>query len=280
MDELFPPVDFDTDRPGRRPSRLRAIPFRIIAPNLVTLLSLVAGLTAIRMAQEGRWEWALGAIVIAAILDAVDGRVARWVKGTSKFGAELDSLADFVNFGVAPALLLHIWMLNQLGNLGWIAALAYAIAAALRLARFNTMLETPKPDWQADFFTGMPAPAGATTVLLPLYLDQIVHLPEAPALAVPVALYTLLIGFLMVSTIPTFSGKRMSARIRRERVIPVSVALVLLVALLVAYPFPVLTMAVVAYLVYIPFGWRLYHRLAERHAGAEAPAAPLPDPLP
>ncbi|MBP0649964.1 hypothetical protein J8J40_23245, partial [Mycobacterium tuberculosis] len=132
----------------------------------------------------------------------------------------LDSLADFVNFGVVPALLLYIWLLNALGNLGWIVAVAFAIAAALRLARFNTMLDKPKPDWQADFFTGMPAPAGATTVLLPLYLNEIVHLPTGAALAVPVALYVLAIGFLMVSTIPTYSGKRMSARVRKERVIP------------------------------------------------------------
>lgn len=280
MDDLFPPVDFETTRTGRRTSRLRAIPFRIIAPNLVTLLSLVAGLTAIRMALEGRWEWAIGAVVIAAILDGIDGRVARWVKGASKFGAELDSLADFVNFGVVPALLLHIWLLHEIGNLGWLAALAYAIAAALRLARFNTMLDTPKPDWHADFFTGMPAPAGATTVLLPLYVNQIVELPIGPALAAPVALYALAIGFLMVSTIPTFSGKRMGARVRKERVIPVSVALVMLVALLAAYPFPMLTVAVVVYLAYIPFGWRLYHRRAAAEVTAVAPDVSDEKPVP
>lgn len=273
MEELFPPVELDSTRPGGgRTRRLRAIPFRLIAPNLVTLLSLVAGLTAIRMALDSRWEWALGAVVVAAILDGIDGRVARWVKGTSKFGAELDSLADFVNFGVVPALLLYIWVLKEIGNLGWIAAIAYAIAAALRLARFNTMLDAPKPDWQADFFTGMPAPAGATTVLLPLYLEQIVHLPQGPALAAPVALYALAIGFLMVSTIPTFSGKRMGARVRKERIIPVSVGLVMAVALLVAYPFPMLTVAVAAYLAYIPFGWRLYRRLAAAHAEPAPPS--------
>jgi CDP-diacylglycerol--serine O-phosphatidyltransferase len=266
MDDLFPPVDFESTRPGRRHRRLRAIPFRMVAPNLVTLLSLVAGLTGIRMGLDGRWEWAVGAVVVAAILDGIDGRVARWVKGTSKFGAELDSLADFVNFGVVPALLLYIWLLDALGNLGWIAAMAYAIAAALRLARFNAMLETPKPDWQSDFFTGMPAPAGATAVLLPLYLNEIIHLPESPVLATPVALYTVAIGFLMVSTIPTYSGKRMSARVPKERVIPVSVALVILAALLVAYPFPMLSLVVIAYLAYIPFGWRRYHQLSARHA--------------
>lgn len=266
MDELFPPVELESTRPGGGRTRgLRAIPFRMIAPNLVTLLSLVAGLTAIRMALDARWDWAVGAVVVAAILDGIDGRVARWVKGASKFGAELDSLADFVNFGVVPALLLYIWLLNEIGNLGWIAAIAYAIASALRLARFNAMLDTPKPAWQADFFTGMPAPAGATTVLLPLYLNEIIHLDPGPALAAPVALYALVIGFLMVSTIPTFSGKRMGARVRKERIIPVSVAIVILTALLVAYPFPVLSAVVLGYLGYIPFGWRLYHRLAAEH---------------
>jgi CDP-diacylglycerol--serine O-phosphatidyltransferase len=132
----------------------------------------VPGLTAVRMAFEGRWEFAVGAVLVAAVLDGLDGRVARMMKGTSRFGAELDSLADFVNFGVTPALMLYLWILNEAGNLGWIAALIFAISAALRLARFNVALDDPdKPAWASRFFTGVPAPAGALTVLLPLYLE-------------------------------------------------------------------------------------------------------------
>ena len=134
----------------RRP-RFRAIPVRTLVPNVITLLAICAGLTAIRFAVEDRLEWALAAIVFAALLDGIDGRVARLLKGTSRFGAELDSLADFVNFGVAPALILYFWDLKELKSAGWIAALVFAIAAALRLARFNVMAEDPnRPAWAGD----------------------------------------------------------------------------------------------------------------------------------
>ena len=145
---------------------------RTLLPNLITLLALCAGLTAIRMAVENNIQLALAAIVFAALLDGIDGRVARMLKGTSRFGAELDSLADFVNFGVAPALILYFWGLHELKSAGWIAALVFAICAGLRLARFNVMIDEPdKPAWAGNFFTGIPAPAGAITVLLPIYLD-------------------------------------------------------------------------------------------------------------
>jgi CDP-diacylglycerol--serine O-phosphatidyltransferase len=162
---------FDPERYQRRLQRLRQIPVRVLVPNVITLLALCAGLSGIRLAIEGRLELALGAIVFAAMLDAIDGRVARMIKGTSRFGAELDSLADFVNFGVAPGLILYFWGLKPLGNLGWIAAMVFAICGGLRLARFNVQIEDPnRPAWAGNFFTGMPAPAGAITVLLPIYL--------------------------------------------------------------------------------------------------------------
>src|SRR3954466_13593828 len=151
--------------------RLRAIPVRTLVPNLITLLALCAGLTAIRLSVEDKLEWAVAAIVFAALLDGIDGRVARMLKGTSKFGAELDSLADFVNFGVAPALILYFWGLHELGHAGWIAAMVLAICAGLRLARFNVMIDDPnRPAWAGNFFVGMPAPAGAITALLPIYV--------------------------------------------------------------------------------------------------------------
>src|SRR5215472_13574550 len=155
--------------PRRR--RFRRIPVRTLAPNMVTLLAMCAGLTAIRMAFEGRYVLALAAIVFAAILDGIDGRLARFLKGTSRFGAELDSLSDFVNFGVAPALVLYFWGLHELKSAGWIAAMVFAICGGLRLARFNVMAEGPdRPAWASNFFVGMPAPMGAIAVLLPIYV--------------------------------------------------------------------------------------------------------------
>src|SRR6266568_1509000 len=162
----------DPKSPEMRRRRFRPIPVRMLVPNVITLLAICAGLTAIRLSTEGRMELAVAAIVFAAVLDGLDGRVARMIKGQSKFGAELDSLADFVNFGVAPGLILYFWQLHQLGNVGWITAMVFAICAGLRLARFNVAIEDPnRPAWAGDFFTGVPAPAGAITVLLPIYLS-------------------------------------------------------------------------------------------------------------
>src|SRR6201987_5884828 len=237
----MPSSPFDPRRlEGRRP-RFRLIPVRMLLPNLITLLALCAGLTAIRMAFENRYVLALAAIVFAAILDGIDGRLARMLKGTSRFGAELDSLADFVNFGVAPALILYFWGLHDLKSAGWIVALVFAICAGLRLARFNVMIDDPnKPLWAGNFFTGIPAPAGAITVLLPIYVSF---------LGVPVSLitiwltffYTLAIAFFMVSRLPVFSGKRVGKRVPPEMVLPVFVTVVLFFAMLVSYPWQVLT---------------------------------------
>src|SRR3569833_3275250 len=164
---VFQPID-PAPPPFRR--RFKAIPVRTLLPNLITLLALCAGLTSIRMAIEGRLDLALAAIVFAALLDGIDGCVACMLLGTSKFGAELDSLADFVNFGVAPGLILYFWGLHELKSAGWIVALVFAICAGLRLARFNVMIDDPdKPAWVGFFFSGFPAPAGALTVLLPIY---------------------------------------------------------------------------------------------------------------
>src|ERR1700688_4241580 len=191
-------LDPDRRRLLHRP-RFRAIPVRTLVPNIITLLALCAGLTAIRLAVEDRLEWALAAIVFAALLDGIDGRIARMLKGTSRFGAELDSLADFVNFGVAPSLILYFWGLHELKSAGWIAAMVFAICAGLRLARFNVMIDDPdRPAWTANFFVGMPAPAGAITVLLPIYA-VFLGLPRSPVLTWLTLLYTLAIALLMVS---------------------------------------------------------------------------------
>jgi CDP-diacylglycerol--serine O-phosphatidyltransferase len=266
---LFPPFEPDRNEPRRR--RFRPIPVRMLVPNVITLLALCAGLTAIRLAVEDKLELALAAIVFAAMLDGVDGRIARLIKGTSRFGAELDSLADFVNFGVAPALILYFWQLKELKSAGWIAAIVFATCAGLRLARFNVAIEDPsRPAWASNFFVGMPAPAGAITVLLPIYLHFLL-----PGTDVPVFLtffYTLAMAILMVSRLPVYSGKKLGTRVPREMVLPVFVVVVLFVALLISYPWALLALATLAYLACLPFGWLSYRRL-ERAAAGTAPAA-------
>src|SRR3954471_21394885 len=142
----------DKSRREQRLRRFKQVPIRILVPNLVTLLALCSGVTAIRLGVEGRYELAVGAVILAIVLDAIDGRLARFLKGTSRFGAELDSLADFVNFGCAPGLILYSWGLYELGNVGWISAMVFAICGGLRLARFNVMIDDPnRPDWAGNF---------------------------------------------------------------------------------------------------------------------------------
>jgi CDP-diacylglycerol---serine O-phosphatidyltransferase len=283
----MPYSPFDPTRPEQMRRRLRQIPVRTLLPNLITLLALCAGLTAMRLAVEGKLEWAVAAIVFAALLDGIDGRVARMLKGTSRFGAELDSLADFVNFGVAPALILYFWGLQALGNAGWIAAMVFAICAGLRLARFNVMIDDPnRPAWTGNFFTGMPAPGGAITVLLPIY---VYFLFDGPRLATVTFLYTLAIAFLMVSRIPVFSGKRVGKRVAPEMVLPVFVFVVLFFALLVSYPWWVLSIGTVMYLGSLPFGWLSYREHERKTAAAadapsvapvEATSSPVASPAP
>ena len=268
---VFQPLD--PAPPPFRHRRFKAIPVRTLLPNLITLLALCAGLTAIRMAIEGRLDLALGAIVLAAVLDGIDGRVARLLKGTSRFGAELDSLADFVNFGVAPALILYFWGLHDLRSFGWIAALVFALCGGLRLARFNVMIDDPnRPVWAGNFFTGIPAPAGAITVLLPIYLFFL-GLPVNLVTIWFTFVYTLVIALLMVSRLPVFSGKRVGKRVPPELVLPVFVVVVLFVALLISYPWIVLSVGTLVYLACLPIGWQAYRNYEKRDAEAAQTAA-------
>lgn len=258
------------DDPLHKP-RLRRVPLRLLLPNLVTLLALCAGLTGVRMAFEGRLEMAVYLVVLAAALDGVDGRLARLLKGASRFGAELDSLTDFVNFGVAPALILYIWGLHELGHVGWIGALVLAIACALRLARFNVALDDPlKPAWSGLFFTGVPAPAGAIGALLPLYLGFL-GIPHTPFGQPLVLVYVIGVALLMVSPLPTWSGKQLGARVNRAYIAPILIAAALFVTMLVSYPWLVLTVVVLAYLATVPFAILHHRRLVARDKAA-APA--------
>jgi CDP-diacylglycerol---serine O-phosphatidyltransferase len=263
----------DPRSPDLRRRRFRQIPIRMLVPNVITLLAICAGLTAIRLSIEGRNELALAAIVFAAVLDGIDGRVARMIKGQSRFGAELDSLADFVNFGVAPALILYFWQLHDLNNVGWIAAMIFAISGGLRLARFNATMDDPnKPPFAANYFTGVPAPAGAICVLLPMYL-VLIGAPQLPAALT--AIYTLTIAFLMVSRLPVFSGKMIGAKVAPDMVLPVVVLVVLFIAILISYPWHLLTGGSLLYLISLPIGWKSYrdHEHRARAAAASSDAS-------
>ncbi|MCO4054111.1 MAG: phosphatidylcholine/phosphatidylserine synthase [Bosea sp.] len=275
MSELFPPFQPDKDEPRKR--RFKPIPFRLLAPNLITLLGLALGLTGMRLAIEGRLELGVVCVLIAAALDGVDGRLARFLKGTSRFGAQLDSLADFVNFGVVPAVILYHFVLKDLRNIGWIICIIFAIAMCLRLARFNVMIDDPnRPDWQKNYFTGMPAPAGAVTGMLPLYL-HFLGVPVAPYGAVPVAIYLLACAFLTISTVPMFAGKTLGAKVPRHWVAPIFVLVILAVALVVAYPFEALSVIVLGYFATVPLSIRSFRALerADRARAGEG-AADLP----
>ncbi|MES5097627.1 phosphatidylcholine/phosphatidylserine synthase [Agrobacterium sp. BA1120] len=243
---------------GRGP-RLREIPLRLVIPNLVTVLAICAGLSGVRLAFEGRFELAVGMVLLAAFLDGVDGRLARMMKATSKFGAQMDSLADIVNFGVAPALVVYAYLLDNARSFGWIAALIYVIAAGLRLARFNVMIEREvKAPWQNEFFVGVPAPMGAMLVLLPVYLG-FMGIEPGKTFAYIASAYTVLIGYFLISRLPVWSGKSES-RIRRDLVLPAILIVVLYVALLMSFTWEVLVLTVVAYLTFLPFSARIWHK--------------------
>jgi CDP-diacylglycerol--serine O-phosphatidyltransferase len=261
-----------------RRRRFRPIPVRMLVPNVITLLAICAGLTAIRLSTEGRMELAVAAIVFAAVLDGIDGRVARMIKGQSKFGAELDSLADFVNFGVAPGLILYFWQLHELHDGGWIAAMVFAISGGLRLARFNASMDDPnKPPFAQNYFTGVPAPAGAVTALLPVYL-AFLGVFKMPALVT--AVYTLLIAFLMVSRLPVFSGKSVRMRVPPELVLPVFVSVIFFIALLIGYPWHILSAGSVLYLLGLPIGWKSYRDHKRAYEAANTPAAAATGSMP
>jgi CDP-diacylglycerol--serine O-phosphatidyltransferase len=270
---MFPPFDPERDDRKRRQFVFARgqVPVRVLIPNIFTLVGLCAGLTAIRMGIEHRWDLAVAALVFAAFLDGLDGHVARLLKASSRFGAELDSLADFVNFGVAPAIIMFNWALDDLRSLGWIAVLVFAVCSALRLARFNVSLDrTDLPAWKSAFFVGVPAPAGAIILLLPIYAQDLgLHLPTLTPL---VLFYTLGVALLMVSNVPTFSIKMIGQRIPREYVPPVFVLAALFIALLLTYPSLTLAAGSVVYLGLIPVSAYRYlavKRKAEEHAKAQ-----------
>ena len=244
----------------------RPIPVRLLIPNMITLMGLSAGLTAIRMGIEHRYQLAIAMILIAAVLDALDGRVARMLKASSRFGAELDSLADFVNFGVAPAIIVFTWALDDLRSIGWIAVLIYSLCAALRLARFNVALDDGdnEPKWKRNYFTGIPAPAAAIVVLLPLYFSFL-GIEGVDVLKPLILIHVLFVGLMMVSKVPTFSGKLIGAKIDRDYVLPLLVVGVIIAALLFTYNWTMLIIGSIGYLAIIPYSYLRYRALDARY---------------
>lgn len=234
----------------RAPRQLRGIPFRALVPNAITALALCVGLTGARFAFAERWDLAIICIVIAAILDALDGRVARMLKAQTRFGAELDSLSDVIAFGVSPALIIYLWSLQYLPRIGWIVALAHAVCAALRLARFNASIDAEdQPHKSAGFFTGIPAPAGAGLLLLPIYLslwfgnDALIP----PAI---IAIWSIIVALLMISNVATYSWG--SIRLRASLRLPALLFVGLVGAALLSEPWATLSLAALAYAVAIP----------------------------
>ena len=242
-----------------RKRRLRGLSINTMIPNILTLIALAAGLTSMRLAIQERWELAVFAVVAAAIFDALDGRVARLLKGSSKFGAELDSLSDFVCFGVAPAMILYLWSMQEFDRLGWILVMLFSMCCGLRLARFNVAIDQEDaPVWKVNFFSGVPAPAGAGLVLLPMvvsfqFAEDFFRSPWV------VSFFLISVGSLMVSTIPTFSFKKL--KITSKWILPSMIFIAGLATFSFSLPWLTLSILLITYLLSIPVGYQTYRRL-------------------
>ena len=256
----------------------RMAPFSVnrMVPNVLTLLALCAGMTAIRFAINGQFQYAVFAIIVAGIFDGLDGRLARMLKVTSSFGAELDSLADFVSFGVAPAAVLYLWTMGQLQSIGWAIVLFYAVCCALRLARFNTQLGAEPAPWTANFFSGAPAPAGAGLVILPMFVsfewgDWIARSPYVNAVWIGA------VALLMVSTVPTISLKRI--RIPHHYVLPTLLGIGVMTAFFTTAPWLTRMFVGAVYVGSIPLTVRASYRMRRAGWTAQPPAEETPPPV-
>ncbi|WP_369412779.1 CDP-alcohol phosphatidyltransferase family protein [Neoroseomonas alba] len=264
-------------RPRTRP-RFEGQSFNRLIPNIMTMLGLCCGLVAIRFGFEGRFEQAATLILVAGVIDGLDGRLARLLKATSRFGAEFDSLSDFLCFGVAPAMVLYLWTMHDYRSLGFAPCLLFAVCMALRLARFNAALDVGpavKPAYAYNFFTGVPAPAGAGCVLFPLFLGIWLEQMDWPLLAGAVrhpafvGIVMVAVAGLLVSTLPTWSFKNF--KVPRDYVLPLLLGTGLFVAALLAEPWLALALAGVCYLGMLPFSVRSYLRLKREAEGLLEP---------
>ncbi len=231
---------------------------RVILPNMLTLIGVCIGLTSIRFALDGRFEFAVVAIILAAIIDGLDGRIARLIKGTSKVGKELDSLTDMISFGVAPAFIMYFWKLNTLGRFGWLVCLIFVICVALRLARFN-INSGQEPSWKDNFFEGVPSPAGGILVLTPLIfsMTNFEFIPINYEIVVPI--FFIVTSFLLISKFPSYSFKKIV--IQRKITIFLLFGIVLFFGLLLIYPFNVITISALIYLAMLPISYLHYKKL-------------------
>jgi CDP-diacylglycerol--serine O-phosphatidyltransferase len=248
----------------------RGLPFRALAPNAVTALALCFGLTGVRFAMAENWGWALGCVVIAGVLDGIDGRIARLLRANSHFGAELDSLSDVTAFGVAPSFILFLWSLQYAPQFGWVAALALAVCCALRLARFNSRMDAEdQPHKSAGYMTGVPAPAGAGLAFVPVYLWLVTGeaLFREWFIVMP---WVLFVALLMISSIATFSWS--SLRVRRSSRIFAIAGVGLLGAALVTNPWVTLLALSLLYIAMLPLSVASYGKVKQRRASAPAPA--------
>jgi CDP-diacylglycerol---serine O-phosphatidyltransferase len=235
---------------------------RVILPNMLTLIGVCIGLTSIRFALEGKFEFAIIAIIFAALIDGLDGRIARLIKGTSKVGKELDSLTDMISFGVAPAFIMFFWKLNTLGRFGWLVCLIYVICVALRLARFNVN-SNQDSSWKDNFFEGVPSPAGGILVLTPLIisLTNFDYIQLNYDLIVPTFFITT--SLLLISKFPSYSFKKIV--IQRKTTIFLLFGIVLFVGLLLIYPFNIISIAAIVYLLILPISFIHYQKLKKQN---------------
>ncbi len=262
----------------------RGIPLRAVAPNAVTALALCFGLSAVRFAISERWELAVATIIVAGVLDGLDGRIARLLKGESRFGAELDSLSDVIAFGVSPAVVLYLWSLQYMPQFGWTIALSHAVCCALRLARFNAQIDaTEEPRKAAGFLTGIPAPAGAYAAFVPIFLwlaardaglTTAATVLRSTYIVVP---WTIMVALLMASSVATYSWY--SLRLRRGVRFEAIALIGLLGAAVISAPWPTLSAVIIGYLLTIPFSARSYARIRRQRA-TTAPPSPTASDLP
>ena len=237
---------------------------RVILPNMLTLIGVCIGLSSIRFALDGKFEFAIIAIILAALIDGLDGRIARLIKGTSKVGKELDSLTDMISFGVAPAFIMYFWKLNELGRFGWLVCLIYVICVALRLARFNVNTGGD-PSWRDNFFEGVPSPAGGVLVLTPLIfsISSIKLFKIDYAIIVPI--FFIVTSFLLISKFPSYSFKKIV--IQRKATIFLLFGIVLFFGLLLIYPFNVISVSALIYLFMLPISFFHYQKLKKQNEG-------------
>ena len=235
---------------------------RVILPNMLTLIGVCIGLTSIRFALDGKFEFAIIAIIFAALIDGLDGRIARLIKGTSKVGKELDSLTDMISFGVAPAFIMYFWKLDTLGRFGWLVCLIYVICVALRLARFNVN-SNQDPSWKDNFFEGVPSPAGGILVLTPLIISQTNFNYIQLNYDIIVPAFFIITSLLLISKFPSYSFKKIV--IQRKTTIFLLFGIVLFFGLLLIYPFNIISISAVVYLLLLPISFFHYQKLKKQN---------------